>query len=74
MSLPRLIYIMGLPYSGTTILNFAISNNSKCVGLGEGFKVFYKRNNENFFALRLTIIKLYKGSKLDLFELYIFSK
>lgn len=48
MSSPRLIYIMGLPYSGTTLLNFIISSHSKCLGLGEASKVFHKRNHPNF--------------------------
>ncbi|MBB25758.1 MAG: hypothetical protein CME02_09595 [Geminicoccus sp.] len=61
MSLPRLIYIMGLPYSGTTLLNFSISSNSKCIGLGEGFKVFDKRNNEDFFNEYCTCQYKYKN-------------
>ena len=39
---------MGLPYSGTTLLNFIISSHSKCLGLGEASKVFHKRNHPNF--------------------------
>lgn len=51
---------MGLPYSGTTLLNFFISSNSKCLGLGEGLKVFDKLNTPKLHNRYCTCQNKYK--------------
>lgn len=41
----KLIYIVGLGHSGTTLLNLMLGSNSQTFGTGEAFKYFHQRKN-----------------------------
>jgi hypothetical protein len=41
----KLVYIMGLEHSGTTLLNFMLGANSKAAGTGEGLRFFDQRED-----------------------------